>query len=290
MKKCLAFVLGGGGARGALQVGALRALLEAGLKPDLLVGTSIGAVNAAGLALWGVNAVGLDRLEQTWKDAAEVNFMDPRLLRLSLRIMLGRPNVRASQQITEFLTSKGLTPDYRFEQIAEVRLALVSADLISGQTVVYGQNPRQSILEGILASTALPPFFAPVEKDDRYIIDGGLLSNLPIETALSMGATDIIALSLDNLNMSSHNGNWFNQSQYYVDQLIFALHQRHASLETALAEKQGVPVHHIELKSPTVTPIWDFSTHDQLIRTGYAITSQHLASQISATPARYIRE
>src|SRR5690606_21712634 len=138
-----------------------------------------------------------------------------------------------------------------FEQIAEVRLALVSADLISGQTVVYGQNPRQSILEGILASTALPPFFAPVEKDDRYIIDGGLLSNLPIETALSMGATDIIALSLDDLNMSSHNGNWFNQSQYYVDQLVFALHQRHASLETALAEKQGVPVHHIELKSPT---------------------------------------
>lgn len=53
MERCTAFVLGGGGSRGALQVGALRALLEAGIVPDLLVGTSIGAANAAGLALWG---------------------------------------------------------------------------------------------------------------------------------------------------------------------------------------------------------------------------------------------
>ena len=53
MEKCLAFVLGGGGARGALQVGAFRALFEAGYQPDLLVGTSIGAVNAAGLAIVG---------------------------------------------------------------------------------------------------------------------------------------------------------------------------------------------------------------------------------------------
>jgi NTE family protein len=60
MKKCLAFVLAGGGARGAMQVGALRALLEAGPKPDLLVGTSIGAVNAVGLALWGMDRIGTE--------------------------------------------------------------------------------------------------------------------------------------------------------------------------------------------------------------------------------------
>ncbi|HUI87687.1 MAG TPA: patatin-like phospholipase family protein, partial [Anaerolineales bacterium] len=67
MKKCLAFVLGGGGARGAMQVGALRALFEAGLKPDLLVGTSIGAINATGLALWGVDLAGVEALEHAYQ-------------------------------------------------------------------------------------------------------------------------------------------------------------------------------------------------------------------------------
>ena len=70
MKKCLAFVLGGGGARGAMQVGALRALFEAGLKPDLLVGTSIGAINATGLALWGVDLAGVEALEHAYQRVA----------------------------------------------------------------------------------------------------------------------------------------------------------------------------------------------------------------------------
>jgi len=67
MEKCTAFVLGSGGSRGALQVGALRALLEAGIVPDMLVGTSIGAANATGLVLWGVNLDGLAALERVWE-------------------------------------------------------------------------------------------------------------------------------------------------------------------------------------------------------------------------------
>ena len=67
----LAFVLGGGGARGALQVGALRAMIEAGMQPDLLVGTSVGAMNAACLALHGINPKGIAELEQAWQDASQ---------------------------------------------------------------------------------------------------------------------------------------------------------------------------------------------------------------------------
>lgn len=73
MHKCLTFVLGGGGARGALQLGALRALFEAGIQPDLLVGTSIGAANATGLALWGVNSNGLAALERAYEKMAASN-------------------------------------------------------------------------------------------------------------------------------------------------------------------------------------------------------------------------
>src|SRR5512136_2192017 len=101
MKRCLAFALGGGGARGAMQVGALRALIEAGFKPDLLVGTSIGAVNATGLALWGVNLAGIEALERAYQEMAFSNLMDSRLARLTLRVLTGRPNQRASRRVSE---------------------------------------------------------------------------------------------------------------------------------------------------------------------------------------------
>src|SRR5512139_1747709 len=87
MNHCLAFVLGGGGARGAMQVGALRTLIEAGFKPDLLVGTSIGAVNAAGLALWGVDLAGIEALERVYAQIASTNLLDSHLGSLALRAL-----------------------------------------------------------------------------------------------------------------------------------------------------------------------------------------------------------
>src|SRR5512147_1095048 len=99
MKKCLAFVLGGGGARGALEVGALRALFEAGFQPDLLVGTSIGSVNAVGLALWGMNSAGIERLEQAYQNLATSRLMDPRLIRFAaLGVLAGRPDQYISRR------------------------------------------------------------------------------------------------------------------------------------------------------------------------------------------------
>lgn len=271
-RKCLAFVLGGGGARGALQVGAMRALFEAGLKPDLLVGTSIGAVNATGLALWGVDLNGLDVLERTWRDAADAYLLDPRLSRLLLRCLLGRPNTRATQQIAQFFASKGITSDVRFEHIEGVRLGMVGSDLDAGQPVIYGTDPTQSVLEGLLASIALPPWFAPVEKEGRHIVDGGFLSNLPIEPALTMGATEIIALDLNEMDTLS--GYWGDGFVQYVEKLSYALNLRHVALETALAKARGVPVRHVQLKCPTQTPLWDFDNYQELIRTGYEIAKR----------------
>lgn len=273
-KKCLAFVLGGGGARGALQVGALRALLEAGYKPDLLVGTSIGAVNALGLALWGVDLAGVEALDRRWQDTAGADFMDPQLARVFLRQILGRPNTQASQKVVQFFASIGVTPDLRFDQISGVRLALIGADLVSGQPVIYGQDSVQSVLDGLLASIALPPWFAPIERDGQRIVDGGALSNLPIEPALTMGATEIIALDLDdpNLTLLGSEGGPLNQ----LEQLSFAVYRRLVSLETALAEARGVPVHHIALRSPIATYSWDFSNYQELVKTGHEITSRQI--------------
>lgn len=274
MKKCLAFVLGGGGARGALQVGALRALFEADLKPDLLVGTSIGAVNATGLALWGIDLAGVEALDRIWQDTAGADFMDPYLPRVFLRQILGQRNTQASQQVAQFFESLGVTSDLRFDQISGVRVALISADLVSGQPVIYGQDLGQSVLEGLVASIALPPWFTPIEKDGRRVVDGGALSNLPIEPALTMGATEIIALDIDdpNLTLLGNEGGPLNQ----LEKLCFAVYGRMVHLEIALAEARGVPVHHIALRSPAATYSWDFSNYQALVKMGYEITSRQI--------------
>ncbi len=269
MNKCLTFVLGGGGARGALQLGAVRALFEAGIQPDMLVGTSIGAANATGLALWGVNQTGIEALERAYQKMAASNLMNPRLAQLTRRILSGHPRHYGSRRVAEFFSAEGITPDLRFGHVANVRLGLVAADLVSGQPIIYGQDPGQSILEGLLASVALPPWFAPVEHDGHFIVDGGAVSNLPIEPALRMGATEIIALDVDDPGTSAEHPQGLNQ---LVAKLIFTVSQRYIQLETALAEARGVPVHRIELRSPETTQLWDFQNYQQLIEIGYKTT------------------
>ena len=273
MKRCLAFVLGGGGARGAMQVGALRALLEAGYKPDLLVGTSIGAANAAALALYGVNMEGVDALERAWGVAANSYLMDPRLARVWLRTLMSWVNKGADRQVTEFLGAAGIVADLTFEQITGVRLALIGADLTTGQPVIYGQDPRQSVLRGVLASTAIPPWFPPVEHDGRVVIDGGALSNLAIEPALTMGASEIIALDLNDPENKLGSDSGVNQ---WTGQLLYSLSKRHAQLELELAEARGVPVHHIELRSQPAVPIWDFTSYRPLVDIGYEIAQRSI--------------
>jgi NTE family protein len=274
MEKCLAFVLGGGGARGAMQVGALRALFEAGYKPDLLVGTSIGAVNAAGLALWGVNLDGITTLERAYQAMAEADLMDSHLERLALRALSGQQNYKGSQRIREFMISAGLSPDLRFDQVKNVRLGLVCADLNSGQTLIHGEDPTESVLDGLMASIAIPPWFAPVEEEGRYIVDAGAVSNLPIESAIRLGATEIIALDLND--PASWIGNVRGSNQH-TDHLIYTVLQRQSYMETAFAEAQGVPVECVELRSSPAAPLWDFGSYKDLIETGYAIASRTIS-------------
>lgn len=274
-KRCLAFVLSGGGGRGAMQVGALRALLEADIFPDLLVGSSIGAVNSAGLALWGPDLDGVAELEKAWDEIAGLRLMDQHFSQWMLRALLSRSDGRPRQRVIDFFESLGFNRGLRFNQIPWVRLGLVGADLESGQMVIYGQDPSQTIIEGLLASIALPPWFPPVETGCQKIVDGGALSNLPVEPALALGATEIIALDL--LDMPGEKRPAYSANQWVV-KYFCALNRRHFELELALAQSQGVAVHYMALEAPQATPIWDFSSYKALIRAGYDAAVRQIAA------------
>jgi NTE family protein len=275
MKKKLAIVLGGGGARGAMQVGAMRALFEAGIKPDILVGTSIGSINATGLAIWGVNLEGIQALERLYQRMQDSKLMDPRLFQFAWNAVSKKSNQRGSRSAREFMIAEGITPEIRFGQIDSVRLATVAADLHTGEPIIYGWDPEQSVLEGVLASATIPPWFAPIEKENQYIIDGGVLSNLPIEPAIKLGATEIIALDL-------HDPNAYGKMNKTIDPLFTmlasAITERQLRLEMDLASARGVSVRNVSLRSTPAVPLWDFSTHCDLFQVGYDIMKNEMSS------------
>lgn len=105
--KKIAFVLSGGGARGALQVGAIRALLEAGIYPDLLVGSSVGAANATFLAIKGVSLGSVQSLAQVWLDAARKDLLTSNLLRLTLSKLLHIHTDSTYRNLRTFLPRMG---------------------------------------------------------------------------------------------------------------------------------------------------------------------------------------
>jgi NTE family protein len=264
-RRKLAFVLAGGGARGALQAGALRALFEAGYRPDLICGTSIGAVNAAILSLHSATPVAA--LESAWRDAAVSSLVPSGFLGLTLRVLLGRGNTHMQDTIRSFLVAHGITRDLTFGALPGTPIRIVAADLRSGQTVIYGADPKARVLEGVLASVAVPLWVEPVEADDRLLLDGGAVSNLPIEPAIAAGATEIIALDLSDSRplpgLRAFGG--------YAYQLVQMLHNRQAEVEMALAAARHIPVRTVQLQCAAhPVGLWDFADAPKLIEEGYA--------------------
>ena len=273
MNKQLAFVLSGGGARGALQAGALRALLEAGLHPDMLVGTSAGAINATYLAVHGVNLASVESLAQAWHDAASGDLLTSNYVWATLSTFFNRSSRGGYQRMRDFFIAHGLTPDLRFGDLQGVRLIVVAAELNCGCPVLYGPDPQQLVLDAVLASAALPPWVPPIEKDGQLLMDGGLISNLPIEPAVTQGATDIIALELaDTREISAEARGWLP----FLSKLRNMAERRQTALELEVAAARGVPVRRIELRCVSPVAVWDFQRADELISRGYEITRREI--------------
>jgi NTE family protein len=274
MKKKTAFVLGGGGARGALQVGALQALMEAGIYPDMLVGSSIGAVNAAFYSIHCQTQNNTEKLVHAWVEASTANLLPASYLWLSVRALFNKAPTMRTHHLREFFVEQGIDPGLCYKDLKGVELYSVACDLNQGCCLLFGQNPDDSVLDGVLASTTLPPWAALVESDGRLLLDGGALSNLPVEHAIRLGAEEIIALDLTDLR------NPFGEAPHFgpfLTKLIGSIHSRQAELEIALAQSLGIPVRRMLLQGPDPVTIWDFKDSVKLIEHGYELAKQQIA-------------
>jgi NTE family protein len=165
----------------------LQALASAGIRPDFLVGTSAGAINAAWLAGRGP-AADLDELERTWlRLRREVIF--PVSPRGSLTAILGRRNhLIESRGLAELLRRE---LGYRRLEDAVVPVHVVAMNLLTGRGVLISNCDT---VEALLASTALPGIYPPVESASGHLVDGGVGSNTPISHAVDLGADGVYVL------------------------------------------------------------------------------------------------
>jgi NTE family protein len=183
-----AFVLSGGGSLGAVQVGMLHALSERGVVPDLLVGTSAGAINAAYVGGHGMGADALEALAGIWRSLRRRDIFALR----PLQGVLALAGVRAS-----FFTSEPLRRlvqvnlGYRDLLDAAVELHLVTTDLSSGREVMLSHGDAVS---AVVASAAIPGVFPPVCREGRVLVDGGIAEHAAIRHAIARGADEVYLL------------------------------------------------------------------------------------------------
>lgn len=181
-----AFVFAGGGSFGAVQVGMLQALVAHGVKPDMVVGCSVGAMNAAYFAGMPTSD-GVHRLAKIWRGLQRKDVFP-----VSLRTLIGflwRRDFLISHDGVRKLIDDNL-PYKNLEQ-AHLPVHIVTTDIITGESVVLSDG---SAAEAIVASTSIPGAFAPVKYRGRYLADGAISSNTPIEVAIAQGATRLIIL------------------------------------------------------------------------------------------------
>ncbi|MGP0037797.1 MAG: patatin-like phospholipase family protein [Solirubrobacteraceae bacterium] len=183
-----AFVFSGGASLGACQAGMLEALFERREQPDLLVGTSVGAINAAFVASRPPSVQTARELQRIWRGLRRGHVFPANPVTASLGLLGLRDHSVSAASLRRVLM-RHLGVD-RLEQ-ADVPLHVVTTDFITGEEMLLTTGPA---LDAILASAAIPGVFPPIPWGSRVLVDGGIVNNTPISQAVALGADRIIVL------------------------------------------------------------------------------------------------
>jgi NTE family protein len=181
-----AFVLAGGGSFGAVQVGMLRELVNHGIVPDLVVGSSVGAINGAYFA-GAPSAQGVAQLDAIWRGLRRRDVF-PLAWRSVFGVFTHRDYLVDSRGLRALLDR---CLPYRNLEDALIPVHVVATDVLDGGTVRLSTG---SAADAVLASCAIPAAFPSVRIGERLLVDGGVASNTPISIAIELGADRVIVL------------------------------------------------------------------------------------------------
>ena len=269
-KDSVAFVFSGGGPLGALQVGTLKALYEHNIRPDLAVGTSVGALNATWLA-FDPTPEGIARLETSWLKMKDSDlFPGGGRFKASWARMLVRGNrIHENIGIRRVIETSLGRP--RFED-SQIPLAVTATDLETGAEKIFNSG---DIVDPLLASTAMPGIFPPVPIGGRNYIDGGVANNVPIAPAVELGATTVYVMDATS---HSRQRRPLNRP---VDYLLHAFTLARGQRFTLETEYYADKVKLVVLPSPWLDFFVPFASMEytpRLIEMAYAETKKFLES------------
>ncbi len=270
-----AFVLGGAGNMGAIQLGMLRALLERGVTPDLVVGCSAGALNGGAIAS-APTLETLKRLEVLWEGLTRSDVWPTGtaagMMRLFRRGTALNGNEGLRRVVERFL------PGATFSDLA-VPFACVATSLDTGRERWFDSG---SLTDAVLASSALPVLLPPVEIDGELFVDGATVNVVPLAKALEMGATRLFILQLKDLDaMPRHPRRPFD-----VLQRCFAISRNFRFVHELATLPPGIEAHVL----PSIP--WPRFRYDGFSRTSEIVEGTHAAAaayldahRIGAAPA-----
>jgi len=188
-----AFVLGGGGVLGAAEVGMLRALFEVEVTPDLVLGTSVGALNGAMVARDPTPAV-IERLTDLWQDASTARALSDRPLRTVRRAVSTGTHLYSSTFMqTRLVQEFGETT---FEDLP-VRFQVCAASIERAAEHWFDSGP---VVDAIVASAAVPGLLPPAKVGDEHFLDGGIVNSIPVGRAVQLGAKRIFVLQVGRID------------------------------------------------------------------------------------------
>jgi NTE family protein len=228
-----AFVLGGGGQLGASEVGMLRALLERGIRPGLVVGTSVGAINGAAVASEPSMAM-VDRLQATWSDIERSDvFAGSFFNRLATLARTGT-HLHGNDALRATLTEA--LPIALIEDLP-VRFGCVAASIERAAEHWLLTGP---LVDAVLASAAVPGILPPVEVRGEHYIDGGIVNSIPVDRAVALGASRIFVMHVGRLDRPLQPPRW----PWEVALVAFEIARRHRFLGdlASLAERRELRV------------------------------------------------
>jgi NTE family protein len=258
-----AFVLSGGGNQGVSQVGMLRALFERGIVPDVVIGTSAGALNGAAVC-YAPNLTGVAQLAAVWEQLRSDHVFPGGRIHRAWNVVRRGTHLFESVGLEAVIHHS--TPARSFSDL-EVPLRVIATDLDTGEEVVLARGPLKPAL---LASTALPGVFPIVHHDGRRLVDGGVVDNVPLSHALA-GPVDRVFV----LNVSSGATDRVERSPLDVVMTSFS----HARSQRFELELRHVPpsVEVIVLpRPPDPRDLFDFSGARQLIDAAYELALEAL--------------
>ena len=228
-----AYVLGGGGKWGAVEVGMLKALDEAGFQPDLVLGTSIGAFNGSVIAEEPGTA-GVERLHALWEEISSSDLMRGTFFERVRSVAMFRPAMQQASGLRSLLQDVHGS-DARIEDL-DVPFQCVAASIERAAEHWFDQGP---LVDALLASSAIPALFPPVEIDGEHFYDGGLVNSVPLARAVEMGASRVFVLQVGRMESDLRPPRRLHEAAL----ISFEIARRHRFTATMANLPPGIEVH-----------------------------------------------